>query len=214
MYFFYYTFHPAVCKASKPTIWDILKIFLIYVVILLITTPFFLFIQKKIGCQTIPIENSITFLYFVIIAPIIEEILFRLPLRFSKRNYYILFVTLLAYLAFLVIKTKIVFFVLFLLYFLLLIFIRSYPKKDIHTLYHRYFKYIYWLSILGFGFLHLNNHPTVWYNMILFAPILCFPQILLGSIAGYLRMRYGFIYGVMFHIANNLPLYLLYYHFH
>lgn len=214
MSIFYYTFHPTVCNTSKPTVWDMVKIFLVYVVILLITTPFLLFIQKKIDFQTISIEKSMIFWYLVIIGPIAEEILFRLPLRFSKRNYYILFVTLSAYLAFFIIKTKIVFFVLFLLYFLLLIFIRFFLKKDVHTLYHQYFKYIYWMSILGFGFLHLNNHPTDWYYMILFAPILCFPQLVLGSIVGYLRMRYGFVYGVAFHIANNLPLYLLYHHFH
>lgn len=210
----YYTFHPTVCKSSKPSIVGILKISLVYAVILLIATPFILFIQKKIGSQTISIEKSMSFLYFVIIGPVAEEILFRLPLRLSKQNYNLLFVTLLAYLTFLMVNTKIILFVLFLFYFLCLIFIRFFLKKDIHTLYLKYFRYIYWLSILSFGFLHLNNHPAVWYYMILFAPILCLPQLVLGSIAGYLRMRYGFIYSVMFHMANNLALYLLYYHFY
>lgn len=210
MNFLNYTFNPIVCKPSKPSKWEILKIFLVYIVIILFAAPFILFIQKKIGVQTIPIENSITFLYAVIFGPIAEEILFRLPLRFSKLNYNLLLVTISVYLIVFLTKTKIILFVLFSFYLLFAFIIRYFYKKDVSKLYSKYFKYIYWLSILSFGFIHLNNHIIVWYYMILFAPVLCFPQIVLGSITGYVRMRYGFIYSVIIHMLNNLPLYLLY----
>lgn len=60
----------------------------------------------------------------------------------------------------------------------------------------------YYFSSLLFGFIHLTNYASLsawWY-----APILILPQIIGGFIFGYARIRLGFLYAVLAHVATNL----------
>ncbi|OAN46114.1 hypothetical protein A6A03_13305 [Chloroflexus islandicus] len=68
--------------------------------------------------------------------------------------------------------------------------------------FHRYVAVYYYVSVIVFGLLHLTNYTTVgaWW----FAPLLVLPQLIGGFIYGYVRIRIGFWYAVLLHMADNL----------
>lgn len=68
--------------------------------------------------------------------------------------------------------------------------------------FHRYVAVYYYVSVIVFGLLHLTNYTAVevwWY-----APLLVLPQLIGGFIYGYVRIRLGFWYAVLLHMADNL----------
>ncbi len=119
----------------------------------------------------------IVFILTVIVLPFIEEIIFRLPLRY-KRNY---FLRLLSYL-----------------------FIGR--KSDNSILIHEFWKnqypIIFYLSIVVFALIHFFNYDLESTLIYLF-PILILPQFVLGLFVGYLRVRFSFIYGFLLHAFHN-----------
>jgi len=54
--------------------------------------------------------------------------------------------------------------------------------------------------------IHLGNFPGMEFHKILPALLVVIPQFIAGIIPGYLRIRYGFIYAVVFHFVINLTL--------
>lgn len=65
----------------------------------------------------------------------------------------------------------------------------------------KYFKLVYWSLTIGFALLHLTNF-SVSFPLYL-APLLILPQFLLGIIIGFVRLGWGFWYGVLFHALHN-----------
>lgn len=68
-----------------------------------------------------------------------------------------------------------------------------------------YFKFIFWLLTLFFGFYHITNFdmsPTI----LLLSPLLVLPQIIVGAILGFIRVRYGLIWAIGLHAVYNLIL--------
>ena len=76
-------------------------------------------------------------------------------------------------------------------------------KTCLKTFYIKYFKYIFWYSAILFGLLHMFNYQGNYLIILSLSPILCFPQIVMGFILGYIRMNYGFVYGKR--VAAMLP---------
>lgn len=64
------------------------------------------------------------------------------------------------------------------------------------------FKWIYYASSVIFAWLHVLNFETNLINTLLM-PILTLPQLLSGLIAGYLRVKFGFVYPLVLHICTN-----------
>ena len=55
---------------------------------------------------------------------------------------------------------------------------------------------------VAFGLMHITNfEPSL--NIYLLAPILVAPQILIGINLGYLRVRFGLIWSILFHAFYN-----------
>ncbi len=94
----------------------------------------------------------------VLVAPIIEEILFRGPLVFFKRS--------------------------------------------------SYFPWIYYVSSLLFGLVHLGNFENA-KDLLWLTPILVAPQIIMGFFLGYLRVRLGLRYAILMHMSHNGILFLM-----
>ncbi|MCX2743323.1 CPBP family glutamic-type intramembrane protease [Mangrovivirga sp. M17] len=65
------------------------------------------------------------------------------------------------------------------------------------------FRWIFYFSILLFGLLHIVNFniPPLYY---LLAPIFTFSQLIAGFLYGFVRVKYGFLYALFFHMINNL----------
>lgn len=68
-----------------------------------------------------------------------------------------------------------------------------------------YFGVIFYLFTLAFGFYHITNFeltPTVLY----LSPILVSPQLFIGLLLGYIRVRLGLVWAMMLHGCYNLVL--------
>lgn len=163
--------------------------------------------ESKIATSEIPLSFKL-----IVFVPIYEEAIFRLPLRFTKRNLAIS----LAALFFLV------FYHVFELYMLIAIavFIALIPSfitipafviLRAGIVWKKYFPLLYYGLALSFGILHLFNFENLRLAHFLVFPFIVFNQIVMGLMLGYIRVeyKYGFIYSIILHFLINLPLILL-----
>ena len=130
------------------------------------------------------VPKSVVLLVAVLIIPLLEEIIFRLYLRYNN-NYLLRFFLLLFYVAG---KEK-----------------KEDAEKRVKKIWYKYYVYIFYFSALLFGFVHIFNFgdATLW----LF-PILTLPQICIGVFLGYLRVRYNLFMGFLLHAIHNLIFFL------
>ncbi|WP_091393394.1 CPBP family glutamic-type intramembrane protease [Arachidicoccus rhizosphaerae] len=65
----------------------------------------------------------------------------------------------------------------------------------------------YYLAAIIFGLGHIFNFAPIHYNLIYFYPVFVLPQLIMGFGFGYVRIKYGFFFGLLLHcITNTLPL--------
>ncbi|GAB5526649.1 MAG: hypothetical protein Roseis2KO_45210 [Roseivirga sp.] len=137
----------------------------------------------------------------VLLAPPLEEFLFRLPLRYSRRNLRIWLVfTALFALAFQYIVSLILFG--FWLYWLSLGKNRHFEVK-IMRFYKRYGVVIFWFFTLFFAAIHLSNFTAKDLPLHLYLPAVV-PQIIAGISLGVTRLRLGFWWAMLLHALFNL----------
>ena len=157
-------------------------------------------------------------LIIVLIGPIFEELIFRLPLKIKKFNFIPLLVFgILMNGILLVSKTQketswlLLLPVLFFGIFALLLFSPVFFDKISKFLKSKYSWYFYFTTLV-FALLHLFNYQFSWY-LILFSPLLVLPQFIAGLLLGFIRNNFDFVWGTIFHILHNalflLPIYLL-----
>jgi membrane protease YdiL (CAAX protease family) len=117
----------------------------------------------------------------VVIGPLIEELIFRLYLRY-KDNYALRF----------------------LISIVSLTGVRNEQKAETFfiSLWKKRYKFIFYFSAVIFGLIHISNFEFS-YTILLLSPILVAPQIILGLIIGYSRVRMGFISGLLLHSLHN-----------
>ena len=68
-----------------------------------------------------------------------------------------------------------------------------------------YFKYIFYGLTLIFGFYHITNFEITT-TILLLSPLLVAPQISVGAIFGYIRVRFGLLWAIALHAVYNLVL--------
>lgn len=148
------------------------------------------------------------FLFVVIIGPLTEEIIFRLNLKITKLN----ISTFLTAVSMLIIQ--VLFFRRFHFYIYLLIIPifelihyainhLQFPLNKIDNFVKSKFKYVFHLSAIIFGILHLFNYETFYWWMIVIFPLIAAPYISMGYVFGYARMKYGFVNGFLMHSTVN-----------
>ena len=156
--------------------------------------------------------------YIIILAPIVEEIIFRLPLTLKKKHlifsliscaFYLFFNKLLSGKGFSEINNFVVIFLLILallIYFLL-------KEKEFDFVRKSFYPLFFYSICTIFGLMHLFNFcKVVPVNLILIAPLFVIPQLILGYFSGYLRLKNGFFWGLLLHIIFNIPSGILLYH--
>ena len=115
----------------------------------------------------------VTLLLTIILVPFIEELVFRLFLKW-KRNYLLLLIVS--------------------------IFPRS--RESLYNFWKTNYGYVFYFSVITFGFVHITNYESdtipLWVM-----PILVLPQLFGGVLIGYLRVRYNFMYGFFVHALSN-----------
>lgn len=81
-----------------------------------------------------------------------------------------------------------------------------YFEQKIRQRWARYFGWIFYLSALLFGLMHVFNVREISLAIVSLAPFITFQQIVLGLFNGYVRMRYGFRQAIIQHsLFNVLP---------
>lgn len=120
-------------------------------------------------------------LFGVVIMPIIEELIFRLYLRF-KQNYLARLIILLASITGQ--QNKII------------------VETQLKNFWVNNFRAIFYFSAIIFSIVHIANFEYS-IKILLFAPILIAPQFIMGLFLGYLRVRYNLILGIFMHALHN-----------
>ena len=220
--FFSFLRHPRydVGFLNKPVtskLWDVsrlvgIAVFLSFIIGLVIT-----FVLKYVGydygsnSNDVMIRENILLVVIsvVIMAPLIEEVVFRSFLRYRpfRLSLFIGFVYITFLFQFVEIGGQWEFLsfysvVLLVFFGLGLVFKFLYNGSSLKILYHRYFFVLFYGVALVFGFAHIFNYSN-WMSMWFLAPLLVLPQIVGGFMLGYVRMLYGLKWAVFFHLFFN-----------
>ncbi|MFP2994546.1 CPBP family glutamic-type intramembrane protease [Spongiivirga sp. MCCC 1A20706] len=76
-------------------------------------------------------------------------------------------------------------------------------KQRLNKAWSTYFPYLFYISFLLFGLLHITKFEINAKTIIL-APFLTAPQVIGGIIYSYVRVQYGLIYSIKLHAINNV----------
>ena len=177
-------------------------------------------------------SSAVQFLFMLaVLAPVLEELIFRFPLRFRRGSLFILLMvsTLLVYLVsatflpplhelmpkdqpedvaqlmqnanFSAIGLSSLWFVLGLFVLFILSASQSLLERTGRYVDH-IFPYIFYISAMIFGYVHFTNFAG---EMKWFwIPFLIMPQFMMGLVMGYARLRFGMSSNILLHAVNNL----------
>lgn len=193
---------------------------LIGILVTLVTAP----IEALISVQAQHAGEAVAQLGFMLalagifVAPLIEEVPFRLWLAPNPLFFFISFALITTQYAplpftgrlrevgladdFLVL-VRIAFYLIIGAVITLFFYLRQRDGKPYADFFRRYVAVYYYVAAIVFGFVHLSNYnynvEPWWY-----APVLILPQLIGGFVFGYIRIRLGFWYAVLAHMATNL----------
>lgn len=144
-----------------------------------------------------------------VLIPLIEEVVFRLHLRPGKVNTLISVIAIVVYggvnyiplmhSTFGIIVLSSLGTSLLLGYFLF----QRKTNKTIKRVWQTRFVRVFYVTALLFGGIHIFNYKLS-ASLLVLSPIVVAPQIFLGLNVGYLRVRFGFGWGILLHMAHNV----------
>ncbi len=151
------------------------------------------------------------FVFAVIIGPFLEEVIFRLPMRFKTKYVIIGYIFLLLYFTVPIgdaldaatLATGGALGVLFLAILIAGIYSITRYKEQIAIGWREKFPSVFYGYSILFAFVHIFNFEEVSLQLLLLSPLITLPQLFLGFGMGYVRIRFGFWYGYLFHVLNN-----------
>jgi hypothetical protein len=183
---------------------NFLSLLFMYFVVMIPLGLVFFFLLKVLNLEhkAIHLNFQEKLLYGILLAPIVEELLFRLILVFNKKNLIVLIFTTFALLVNFTLREEVVKIALFLLLAVNLIIVYKY-ENQCKVYFIRNFKVLFFLIAGLFAFLHFFNFLGISRSNFLFLPLLVIPQFILGLILGYIRITYGLVYSIFFHVLIN-----------
>ncbi len=215
--FFSYVLKPKLGKEETTFRKKIKNIFKLFILDFVLSILFLVILRLIIGFDA---ENLIDkkmeklgaikfFIYGVITAPMIEELIFRLLMVYKKINIVIgvLFASIfLSSIYFnqpvlILSENSINIFVFSILTSLVSYYIVKFYNQKFIVFYKKYFGFIFYFSSIIFALGHLSNFEPTQKAYLL--PLVVVPQFFGGVIMGFLRVKYGFFYGLFFHCLNN-----------
>lgn len=150
-----------------------------------------------------------TILLLMIIAPIAEEIIFRLGMSLKRQAVALwaglLPVTIAAYFYdaydnwMVMAATVITGAILYLLV------MRFTTDEQWDRWRARYLRPVMWLSAISFGLIHLRAFSVITWMLLPYCLTICLRLALVAATITYARVNLGFWWGVLLHIANNVP---------
>lgn len=153
-------------------------------------------------------QNLALFSLAVIAAPLIEEMLFRFPLKYRRGAIalsMICFATLSANILQLTgvsIEQATLMSVILIAVLSIILYFRLRGENQLDNFSNRYYPYLFYAAALLFAFAHVFNYELASDQMWM-TPILVLPQMLLGLMLGFLRVKYGLWASIMAHAMNN-----------
>lgn len=76
-------------------------------------------------------------------------------------------------------------------------------RLGINNFWEIHFRWIYYFSAIAFGLVHFSNYDLN-SNTVYLIPLLTLPHIIAGFLFGYVRIKHGFQYAIIFHSLNNM----------
>jgi uncharacterized protein len=204
--FLKYLRNPCIPERKSPSLKEFVKLLFLNGLLFIPAALLSYFVANKLGIKSIvfPRGSALFIFYGVFLAPILEEMVFRSWLKWSKRNIYILLIAIILVIALSFFRHRFQHVGIILLLSCIVIFLIYLLRcKNIEQFINKHFKYFYWGSSIAFGLIHASNLTgNIWY-LIGFSFILGSPQIVGGFILGYIRMNYGLRYSILFHLIIN-----------
>ncbi len=208
MSLFYDYLKKPVCfeKYSMPDFFHFLNLFFVYLFLVIPLALTGYIICSVFGIIHEPIDMTFIDKFFAVflIAPIYEEIFFRSLLRFNWFNISLFITNLLVFILYMIIKENIMYVTIasvFLFFILAIITIASIKKTS--NFISQNIQYFFYFTAISFGLLHTINFSGNPWAIFSFSLILVSPQIILGLILGYVRIKYGLLYSILFHMVVN-----------
>ena len=85
---------------------------------------------------------------------------------------------------------------------------RNFPIKYIFSqkLWDKIFPFLVYASSVIFGFVHLTNYTNDGFWFYVFSPIIISYQLIGGLVTAFIRVKYNFFYGMLYHLLWNASL--------
>jgi membrane protease YdiL (CAAX protease family) len=204
-----YSERPDPSWSKRAILSDIFRLYSLKISVLIPITLVISVVRGYLGASEDPISEFmektpllLLGLAVVVVAPLLEELIFRLPLRFSALNislplaFVVLFINVgHAELQF-VLAVAVGLLVRYLLH-------HRVDRVTGHAFYANYIGWLFYGSTLLFGALHIFNFDAKTYFV---APLIVMPQITAGIFLAFIRLRYGFWWSVLTHGFHNFCL--------
>lgn len=172
--------------------------------LLIVILPLMLFTKHLTGAVSDDLRDTwTTYLSIVMIAPILEELIFRYGLRYSKT----ILACLIWFPVYWITKHTVPQNILPLaigLSFILILIIRFAMKPfdvQLEKLWIRGFPFLFHVFAITFGLIHLSNYSNI-SNYFLAIPLVC-SQFVSGYVLGFVRMKFGLVYSMGLHSVWN-----------
>lgn len=188
----------------------LIKSLLLYLIFIVISVIFFIPLSLFDLIPELPKRQLSDSLWIIGIGPVIEEMIFRFPLKNFFKNIFIS----IAILFFVFVKkyigiplTALIALLIALLPYILTS--KSEGERIINSLVKNNYPYFFYFITLSFGFLHLSNLNNLTSSHYIVSPVIVLYQILLGLYLGFLRVKYkwGIILSILVHaIFNAIPI--------
>ena len=142
------------------------------------------------------------FLLVVLIAPILEELGFRLFLKPKKRVFIPISFTIIIYLI-LFLPYQYINIYIEVIITVILFFIVYYFEPELLKLIKKHYVFILYFTALIFSLLHLNASNFESFNEIYAIPVVLFPYFIYALSFSYVRMKAGIEFSILLHISIN-----------
>jgi len=180
------------------------------------------FLIKKMGFPSVfklmlesqkKIKGYYGFFLVVILAPVVEELIFRLILVPKRRNIAIftfVFSFLIINKTYYLIEIDWLLLVSLVVSGLLSFLVFNLLKRnpEIETAIAKRQKIITIVSVVLFGLVHIVNIENLHWELALLYPVYALPQMISGYVCSVQRLKLGFVWGLLFHSTINLMAFL------
>ncbi len=151
----------------------------------------------------------------VIVAPVIEELIFRLPLKFKTPLSILIGLIVAGFIGFFIYTKALsdAFFIFPTVIFVAIVYFLNEstpPSEDSETLIDRYFPFFFYLVAMTFAYIHIYNYDSSQFSTWMI-PFIVIPQFVLALFLGFVRIRIGLWASIYMHALNNfIPLILFF----